>query len=107
MHIEIDHSNPIALQVLQALKSVLDPELAISIVDLGLIYKIDIHNNKAVIIMTLTTMGCPLFSVMQQDIRQAALSVPEIQEAEIQLTFSPPWSPDKMSNNAKAQLGKF
>ena len=89
------------------LSEVMDPELNISIVDLGLVYKIDLKSSDAVkITMTLTTIGCPLFSLIEQEIKS---KLKELGYAEknmtLELTFDPPWSMDKMSERAKAMLG--
>lgn len=88
------------------LSEVLDPELNISIVDLGLIYKIEIKHNKVKVIMTLTTIGCPLFSLIEQEIRSKLKELKlKDNQIEFELTFDPPWSMDKMSERAKAMLG--
>ena len=89
------------------LSEVMDPELNISIVDLGLVYKIDLKSSDAVkITMTLTTIGCPLFSLIEQEIKS---KLKELGYSEknmtLELTFDPPWSMDKMSERAKAMLG--
>jgi len=85
----------------------MDPELNISIVDLGLVYKITLDNlGKAKITMTLTTIGCPLFSLIEQEAKSKLkeLGLPE-DKISFELTFDPPWSMDKMSERAKAMLG--
>ncbi len=96
-----------------ALDNVLDPELNLSITDLGLIYEITVQEpveDTAApgvhILMTLTTLGCPLFNVIESDIKKqlVMIGVPE-DKIEIELTFDPPWSMDRMSENAKAMLG--
>jgi metal-sulfur cluster biosynthetic enzyme len=87
------------------LTEVLDPELFLSIVDLGLVYDIQIEGTTAIITMTLTTIGCPLFDTIQNDIRKAVLSLPDIDTVKVELTFDPPWDYDKMSESAKAELG--
>ena len=89
------------------LAEVLDPELNISIVDLGLVYKVDLKKSgKTKIIMTLTAIGCPLFSLIEQDakskLKELGISADKI---EFELIFDPPWSMDKMSERAKAMLG--
>ena len=88
------------------LKQVLDPELGISIVDLGLIYEIKIEKEKVKIVMTLTTIGCPLFSLIEEEIknRLKELGLKE-EEIELELTFDPPWTIERMSKEAKAMLG--
>ncbi|MDD5084337.1 MAG: metal-sulfur cluster assembly factor [Candidatus Moranbacteria bacterium] len=87
------------------LTEVLDPELFLSIVDLGLVYGIEIQGSTAIITMTLTTIGCPLFDTIQNDINKAVLSLSDITEVKVELTFDPPWDYDKMSESAKAELG--
>ena len=88
------------------LKQVLDPELGISIVDLGLIYEIKIEKEKVKIVMTLTTIGCPLFSLIEEEIknRLKELGLKE-EEIKLELTFDPPWTIERMSNEARAMLG--
>lgn len=91
----------------EKLQEVMDPELNISIVDLGLIYKIDIGKKGDVsILMTLTTIGCPLFALIETEIK-SKLKELQIEEKNIhlELTFDPPWSMDHMSERAKAMLG--
>ncbi|PIP64190.1 DNA methyltransferase, partial [Candidatus Roizmanbacteria bacterium CG22_combo_CG10-13_8_21_14_all_33_16] len=81
------------------------PELNISIVDLGLIYGIKINaNNKVVITMTLTTIGCPLFSLIEDEIR-IKLKELGVKDLKINLIFDPPWSMDKMTAKGKVILG--
>jgi metal-sulfur cluster biosynthetic enzyme len=88
------------------LKQVLDPELGISIVDLGLIYEIKIEKEKVKIVMTLTTIGCPLFSLIEEEVknRLKELGLKE-EEIKLELTFDPPWTIERMSKEAKAMLG--
>ena len=88
------------------LRSVKDPELQLSIVDLGLVYKITIKGGKIQILMTLTTIGCPLFSVIEADVKSVLEKIGFKKEnIMIQLTFDPPWSFEHLSDDAKAQLG--
>jgi len=93
-------------QVIAKLTDVMDPELNISIVDLGLVYDTKITKNKVKIIMTLTTIGCPLFSLIETQIRDKIkeLGVKD-EDISLDLTFDPPWSMEKMSKKAKAMLG--
>ena len=91
----------------KALWSINDPELNISIVDLGLVYTISIDAKKQVkVIMTLTTIGCPLFSLIEQEVRAKIqeLGIPA-NHIHIDLTFDPPWTVDRMSEAARAMLG--
>ena len=89
------------------LEQVIDPELNISIVKLGLIYDVKVEP-KIYIKMTLTTPGCPLAGVFDQMVRDALYGLPDInvdQDVTIELTFDPPWVPDMMDAEAKAELG--
>ncbi len=92
----------------EKLLEVMDPELNISIVDLGLVYYITVdEKNKVVTItMTLTTIGCPLISLIEQEVKNKLkeIGVPE-KNVKIDLTFDPPWSMDKISPRGKAMLG--
>ena len=84
-------------RVTQALRSVLDPELSLSVVDLGLVYGIEIDGPTVRITMTLTAPGCPLHDVMADWVRRAVLAVPGVQEVEVNLTFDPPWTPARIA----------
>lgn len=88
-----------------ALQSVEDPELLIDVVNLGLIYGIDIEGDHATIKMTLTIVGCPLSTYLQNAIEKAVLSVPEINKCDIKLVWYPVWNPERMTVAAKKQLG--
>lgn len=93
-------------QVMDALGQVIDPELGIDIVNLGLIYEVEIeHETRAVITMTLTTMGCPLSDMLNDGIKEAAESVEGIHDCEIQLVWYPMWDISKMSRYARVALG--
>ena len=93
-------------KILEKLEEVMDPELHISIVDLGLIYDVTFDSDNVIILMTLTTMGCPLFDTIQEDMMfsMSKLGIEE-KNITIKLTFDPPWSMDRMSERAKAMLG--
>jgi metal-sulfur cluster biosynthetic enzyme len=93
-------------QVREKLHLVLDPELGISIVELGLIYGIAVDSEgKCTITMTLTTMGCPLFGQIQKEIEDRVMELDMIEDVETTLTFDPPWTIEKMTPEAKIQLG--
>jgi metal-sulfur cluster biosynthetic enzyme len=93
-------------QIEKVLAGVPDPELGISITDLGLIYDVKVDKKGNVeILMTLTTIGCPLFNLISDPIREKVKAVSGVSGVEINLTFEPPWTPDKMSKEAKMQLG--
>lgn len=90
--------------IMKKLKEVTDPELNISIIDLGLIYNVEIKKETVKILMTLTTIGCPLFSLIEQDIYNKLHTI-GLSDVKITLTFDPPWSMEKMTERAKAKLG--
>ena len=94
-------------KVKEYLEGVLDPELNISIADLGLVYEVKITDDTHVnITMTLTTMGCPLFETIEQDVKSALkpLQIPD-ENIKIELVWDPPWSMERISERAKAMLG--
>ena len=93
--------------LLEALKNVIDPELMINIVDLGLIYSIDQEDDKVKVEMTLTSPACPAGPQLVQQSKLAIEKVEGVKEAEIKLVLSPPWSPDRMTDEARDQLGIF
>ena len=94
-------------QILAALEMVIDPELGIDIVNLGLIYEVDFdpENGETVIKMTLTTMGCPLADILTDSIHDALKEVPEVSKVEVKLVWYPAWTTDKMSRYARIALG--
>jgi len=97
---------PTEIQIIRALKKVLDPELQISIYDLGLIYNIGIGKKGDVkILMTLTSIGCPLFSTIESDIEEKIKKVKGVKSVHIELTFEPAWNMDTMKKEAKEKLG--
>jgi metal-sulfur cluster biosynthetic enzyme len=91
--------------VLEALRQVEDPELGMDIVDLGLVYEVEVEGETAKVIYSLTSMGCPAGPLIAQDIDRVAHEVPGVEQVELELTFDPPWTPDKMSDDAKFILG--
>ncbi len=93
-------------EVLEALKTVYDPEIGVNIVDLGLVYNLDIAESGLLEInMTLTSPGCPLSHVIGEQVREALDGMPGISEVKLNLVWSPPWSPALMSEEAKMELG--
>ncbi len=98
-------SSDIIEAVKDALKDVLDPELGYNIVDLGLIYDIEVEDGGARILLTTTTPGCPATAFIRQAVEARTASVPGIETVNITMTWLPPWSPDRMSNDAKAYFG--
>lgn len=93
-------------QVEDALKTIPDPEIGVSLWDLGLIYGITVTKKGDVTVkMTLTTIGCPLFSLISGPIKEEVGKLAGVGGVEVELTFDPPWNPDRMSDDAKKQLG--
>ena len=94
-------------QVRKTLKGVIDPELGINIVDLGLIYEVKIEGKRVEIVMTLTTPGCPLGGFFCDQVREAVAAGLKIESEQVgvEIVFDPPWSQELMSEEAKAQLG--
>ena len=94
--------------IIERLKDVYDPEIPVNIYDLGLIYNVDVDDtNKANIIMTLTSPGCPVADMLVDDVRQGALAVENVMEVDVELTFDPPWDKSMMSEEARLELGFF
>ena len=83
-------------RVTQALRDVLDPELGISVVDLGLVYDVQIDGGRVGVTMTLTTQGCPLQDSIREWARQAVQRIPGVEEVAVAITFDPPWTPDRI-----------
>lgn len=93
--------------VREQLKEVMDPELDINIVNLGLIREIEVRDDEVFILMTLTTPGCPLHGVFDEMVRREAGNLEGLkeQEIEVELTFEPRWTPEEMSDEARDQMG--
>lgn len=92
--------------IMAALEQVIDPELGIDIVNLGLVYGADLfEGGHCVVRMTLTTMGCPLADVITDEVEQALKLVPEITTSEVKIVWYPAWDPSKMSRYARIALG--
>jgi metal-sulfur cluster biosynthetic enzyme len=92
--------------VFEALKRVEDPELGMDIVDLGLVYDVEVADANVKVIHTLTSMGCPAGPMIQEDIANTVKETfPEVADVELELTWDPPWTPDLMSEDAKFILG--
>jgi len=93
-------------EVKNSLKNVYDPEIGVNIVDLGLVYDADVAENGDVLVtMTLTSLGCPLGPVIVQEVQGALKDLPGVADIDVKLVWSPPWSPDMMSEEAKDELG--
>ncbi len=96
----------IEAQVLNALRQVIDPELGINIVDLGLVYSVDIEGNQVQVTLTMTTPACPLSGILISDAEAAIWqSVAEVESIQIRLVWEPPWNPNLISEQGKVELG--
>lgn len=94
--------------ILEALKVVRDPEIPVNVVDLGLIYNLEIGDEGDVDIqMTLTSPGCPVQDMIQADTELAAMKVEGVQKVKVEFVWSPPWSPQKMTDDGKKQMRMF
>ena len=96
---------PTREEVFEALKVVEDPELGMDIVDLGLVYDAEVEGAKVKVVHSLTSMGCPVGPMIQADIRNVVEHMDGVEDVEIELTWDPPWTPDRMSDDAKFILG--
>ncbi len=92
-------------QLLNALRGVVDPEVGLDVVALGLVYRAERVGALAHAELTMTSPACPLHEVILEDARRALEAVPGVERADVQLVFDPPWTPDRMSDEAKEQLG--
>ncbi|MCA0910117.1 SUF system Fe-S cluster assembly protein [Qipengyuania gaetbuli] len=92
--------------VIDALKEIYDPEIPVNIYDLGLIYGVEVSDEADVVVtMTLTTPHCPVAETMPGEVELRAASVPGVRDAEVNLVWDPPWGPDKMTDEARLELG--
>ena len=95
-------------QVRESLKNCMDPEVPLSIIDMGLIYGIDVsENNDVNIKMTMTTKGCPLHDTMVDDVKRYTKKVSGVNNVDVEIVWDPPWTMDKMSDEAKAKMKNF
>jgi FeS assembly SUF system protein len=95
-------------KLVEKLKTVYDPEIPVDISELGLIYKVDVSDERAVAIdMTLTAPGCPVAGEMPGWVQDAVVQIPEVTSCTVNLVFDPPWDPSLMSDEAKLELNMF
>ncbi len=94
-------------RIVEVLRTVYDPEIPVNIYDLGLIYKIDFHEDTGLleVDMTLTAPGCPMADYIVEDVRQKLMSIHDISEANVNIVFDPVWDESMMSEQARADLG--
>lgn len=94
--------------ILEKLKEVIDPEIGLDVVNLGLIYDLKVNPDNTVYVkMTMTTPGCPLTMWILRAVEDKILEIPGVKDAEIELTFDPPWTPDRISPEYKKKLGLY
>jgi metal-sulfur cluster biosynthetic enzyme len=93
--------------VLEVLKMVIDPELGINVVDLGLVYEVDVDDDTVKVVYTLTSMGCPVGPLIEQQIQQVITTLPGVGVVESKCTFDPPWSMERMTEDARLAMGMF
>ncbi len=98
-------STDIAAAITEALKTVIDPELGYNIVDLGFVYRAEVQDGHAQILLTTTTPGCPATDYLCAAVEACTASVAGIAAVDVTMTWDPPWSPDRMSAEAKAYFG--
>ena len=91
--------------ILTALKHVLDPEIGVNIVDLGLVYEVKVENGDVYIQMTMTTPGCPLHESISRGAEEAVRQLPGVESVKVDLVWEPAWTPERMSDWARKQLG--
>lgn len=98
-------SDDVVQTLAEALKAVIDPELGYNIVDIGLVYDVEVHDGRARILLTTTTPGCPATNYIRQAVENCAAAVPGISGVDVTMTWQPRWSTDRMSDEAKAHFG--
>jgi metal-sulfur cluster biosynthetic enzyme len=96
---------PTREEAIDALRGVEDPELGMDIVELGLMYDVEVEGPKVKVVHSLTSMGCPVGPMIQEQIHEVTSALPGVDDVEVELTWDPPWTPDKMSDDAKFILG--
>ena len=106
--VELQDNDDLRQQILEALKVVRDPEIPVNVVDLGLVYDVAVDDNGHVDIeMTLTSMGCPVQDLIQTDAELAVMKVDGVTAVSVEFVWSPPWSPQKMTDDGKKQMRMF
>ena len=91
-------------KIIEEIKKIYDPELPVNIYDLGLIYDVQVNQNKAQIKMTLPTPNCPVAESLPKEVKEGAMQVEEIEDVDLELVWDPPWTKDMMSDAAKLEL---
>jgi metal-sulfur cluster biosynthetic enzyme len=96
---------PTREEIFEALRVVEDPELGMDIVELGLLYDAEIEGPKVHVTYSLTSMGCPVGPMIEQQIQEVVAGLEGVEDVQMELTWEPPWSPERMSDDAKFILG--
>jgi len=106
--IPADELQRLTSDIITALKTVYDPEIPTDIYELGLIYKVDIEDNRLIkVLMTVTAPGCPVAGEMPGWVRDAISTVQGVMDVEVDMTYDPPWTPERMSEEAQVALGWY
>jgi len=92
-------------KIMAVLSDVNDPELMVSIVDLGLVYRVQIEARNVIVEMTLTSIGCPAGPMLERDIKKHLHEIPDIEKVEVNFVWDPPWDPSMMTEEARLELG--
>ena len=101
-----NNPTPLEKEIILRLKYIYDPEIPVNIYELGLIYEVNINDNKDVqVVMTLTSPNCPVSESLPQQVKDEIERIPEVKEVTIELSFDPPWDSDNISDEAKLDLG--
>jgi len=96
----------LGVKIVEMIKTIFDPEIPVNIYELGLIYDVFVNEDKDVkILMTLTTPNCPVAETLPMEVEEKVRSLDEVRNAEVEITFDPPWTQDMMSEEAKLELG--
>ena len=99
-------ANELGEKIVKTLKTIYDPEIPVDIYELGLIYDVLVNeDNEVKVIMTLTSPNCPVAESLPLDVKEKVKSIEGVEDAEVELTFDPPWTRDLMSEEAKLELG--
>lgn len=106
MSVDTIDTNELGEKVVKVIKTIYDPEIPVDIYELGLIYDVFVNENYDVkVLMTLTTPNCPVAESLPQEVEEKIKSIDKVNDAEVEITFDPPWSQDLMSEEAKLELG--
>lgn len=102
----MDTTNPLIQDIILRIKTVYDPEIPVNIWDMGMIYDISVDEEmNAKILMTVTAPNCPVAETLPLDVKSAVEAVTQLKSVWVDLTFDPPWNPDRLSDEAKLELG--